>query len=98
MLKTGSACVGVIILVPKRGGSIKGILLSQTAHSGTISELLKAGEDLARRNGRRKIYYLVSALAAECVAILISMNYRSEGILREPYRASDDLLILSKIF
>jgi hypothetical protein len=87
---------GALVLVPKRGGALKALLLSATSHRRSLSKLIKAGEDYARETGQKKLYYIHPIDDALMVGLLRAKGYLAEGILREPYQIGRDNLVLSR--
>jgi predicted transcriptional regulator len=95
-LKSGGTCVGAAILIAKRGGCMKLVLILATAHTPSIQRLLFAAEFTARRSGTRKVYCVHPAQDAAVVNLLFAHSYVSEGVLREPYRPGVDALVLTR--
>ncbi len=75
-------CNGAIVLIPKRGGSAKGLCLPATKHLPTIDRLIGAAEDEARATGRRKLYFLHPMLDHRTIRALRQRGYAAEGVLR----------------
>jgi predicted transcriptional regulator len=96
LLRSGSECVGAAILIAKRGGCMKLVLLLATAHTPSIERLLFAAEFEARRSLARKLYCVHPALDVSVVDLLYSHAFVSEGVLAEPYRPGVDALVLTK--
>lgn len=95
-LADDSRCVGLTIMIPKRGGASKGILATSTTDTGSIAKLLAKSEATQRLQHRRKLYFAHPLTDPLIVDLLLSSGYRSEGILREPYTPGLDTLVLSK--
>lgn len=87
---------GALVLSPKRGGAIKALCFFSTNHKSTIHRLFDVAEKQATDWGKRKIYVLHPADDHLIIRILKGRGYRTEGILREPYRPQCDVLVLSK--
>jgi predicted transcriptional regulator len=97
-LKRGTSCKGLLLLIPKRGGAIKGLIFSETTNESTLKEILKRAEDFVREATGRKIYFLSSVDSVVVNRFLRSQGYFLEGALKEPYKPGDDVLILSRFF
>lgn len=98
MLRSGNDYVGAAILLPKRGGALKAMCMSETAHSPSIMRLLDGCEELALRLRRRKLYFLHQAADIEIVKMLRGREFEPEGILRGPYAPGQDVVVLAKLF
>jgi predicted transcriptional regulator len=96
LLRSGGECVGAAMLIAKRGGCMKLVLLVETAHTPTIEKLLFAAEHAALRASARKIYCTHPALDTAVVQLLFNRSYVSEGVLRQPYRPGVDTLVLTR--
>jgi hypothetical protein len=90
--------VAAVVLLPKRGGSMKGLLLSSTAHRPSITRMVERAESIAVEWQRRKLYFLHPLLDTPIIELLLAAGYSAEGLLRAPYRARQDVLVLSKFF
>jgi len=95
-VRDGDDCVGCVVLVPKRGGSCKGVILLGTSHGRTVVKLLEAAEAVTRQWRRRKLYYLHPIGDYATVDALREMAFVTEGVLRSPYRQGQDVIVLSK--
>jgi predicted transcriptional regulator/RimJ/RimL family protein N-acetyltransferase len=95
-LRSDGRCDGFVILVPKRGGSAKGVVASATGHAESVAAMISEAEDRMRRSGRRKIYVNHNISDHFIIDILFAMGYQIEGVLRQPYSAGIDHAILSK--
>lgn len=89
-------CRALVLLVPKRGGATKGLLLSATNHVGTLRSLIREAERVNRQGGRRKLYFLHPLSDYELVEFLRRAGYACEGVLQEPYSPGQDVAVLSK--
>ncbi|MFS8085849.1 MAG: hypothetical protein ACMG6H_09480, partial [Acidobacteriota bacterium] len=89
-------CVGAAILLPKRGGAVKTLIVRGTNDSGSLLKLIKGAENLANEQQRRKIYFLHPIGDHQFVDLLISQRYQAEGLLREPYVAGRDVVVYSR--
>jgi len=95
-LRTGRSCVGAIVLLPKRGGAVKGLLLRATSHEASLRKLLQAAlAEVIRLNGR-KLYFLHPAADASAVVFMKSNGFRAEGLLRAPYVPGQDVVVMSR--
>ncbi|QDV34874.1 GNAT family N-acetyltransferase [Tautonia plasticadhaerens] len=91
-----SQCVGLMILIPKRGGATKGILAASTSNRDSIAQLLSAGEKGQRDRGRRKLYFAQPLNDQYLIDIMIRSGYQAEGLLKQPYKPGLDALVMSK--
>lgn len=89
-------CNAQILLVPKRGGAVKALWLSKTNHKKSLKLMLRCAEDRARKQAKRKIYFVLPWNDEELIRILKENAYLVEGLLNEPYRVGQDAVILSK--
>lgn len=89
-------CRALVLLVPKRGGATKGLLLSATNHGGTLRSLIEEAERVSRQADRRKLYFLHPLSDHELVEFLRRAGYACEGVLQEPYSPGQDVAVLSK--
>jgi predicted transcriptional regulator len=89
-------CVAAVLLVEKRGGSSKALLLRATDHAPTLRLVIAAAESEAQATSRRKLYFLHPVEDSAAVHLLRSLGYLPEGVLREPYVPEQDVLVLSK--
>jgi predicted transcriptional regulator/RimJ/RimL family protein N-acetyltransferase len=95
-LADGAQCVGISILIPKRGGATKGILVSATEQRGSIVNLLIESEGRQRIRGRRKLYFTHPLNDHTLIEILLQSGYRTEGVLEQPYTPGLDAVVMSK--
>ncbi len=86
-LGRGKRCLGTVFLVPKRGGSVKGILLTGTSHQSSVSLLIRAAERWARSAGKRKMYFIHRNDDVFVVMLLGRHGYRVEGTLDSAYKS-----------
>jgi hypothetical protein len=96
---TGVCLVALCICILKRGGAAKLILLSGTSHVGTLTSLITAVSKEARRltNGATKRTYThVPVMDGDLLSAFLSMGYRPEGVIRQPFRRSVDVVALAK--
>ncbi len=100
-LRAGTGCVAAVILVPKRGGSVKGILLRATDHEESLAELVREAMQRATALKQRKIYFLHPLTDSRVVLLLRQSGLVAEGLLRAPYRApytvGQDVVVMSKL-
>jgi predicted transcriptional regulator len=97
-MATRTRVVGLLLLVPKRGGAVKALLMSETAHRDSLHGLLVLAEDVVRRAGRRKLYFLHPIADNEIISLFLSHGYVAEGVLRSPYRQGQDAAVYSRFF
>jgi len=95
-LKSGTKCTAVMLIIAKRGGAAKALLLSSTSHEESIAEMLESAEKNLTMRGKRKVYFVFPLTDQEMVVPLLRRNYRPEGILEEPYVPGQDVVVLSK--
>lgn len=92
--------VAVAIAVLKRGGSVKLIILTKTAHQKSLVTFISYLEnELSQANGIkiRKFYSHVPASDVDVVQAFYSSGYRVEGILETPYNQCCDMMVLAKV-
>lgn len=95
-LSSHGQCVGAAILLPKRGGAVKTLIVRGTKDTSSLLRLIKGAESLANEQHRRKIYFLHPIGDHQFVDLLISRRYQGEGLLREPYVAGRDVVVYSR--
>lgn len=95
-LSDGDICIGAAILLPKRGGAIKTLVVRGTSDRGSLKRLIKSAEELAKEQSRRKIYFLHPIADHEVIDLLIDGGYLPEGLLRAPYVDGRDVVVYSK--
>jgi hypothetical protein len=93
----GTRCVALTLVVPKRGGAVKALLLSDTRHRRTLRSLVNCLETQLRAAGKRKVYFVHPSDDHEIVNVLKSCSYNVEGLLQEPYRKGQDAVVLAKM-
>lgn len=99
VLRSGNRFVGGAVLLPKRGGAVKALFVSETTHTPSLSRLIAAAEETAKSLGGRKVFALHPLLGdARLVRLLGEAGFVVEGVLREPYLRGHDVCILSKAF
>lgn len=90
---------GVAALTPKRGGSLKIsplIIDHKVVCKKVLGDLLDMIMLQARRMSRRKITIILPVSCIAMIDAILAHGYVSEGILREPYKRSVDMVVLSK--
>jgi predicted transcriptional regulator len=97
-IATRKRIVGLVLLVPKRGGAVKALLMSETGHRGTLQGLLALAEDAVRAAGRRKLYFLHPIADDEIISLFVARGYTAEGVLRSPYQQGQDAAVYSRFF
>lgn len=94
---TLSSSVSILcICLPKRGGALKSVLLSSISCSNAVSKVVLAVEKYARSEGRHKLYFTVPEFRQDLTITLKDLGYRTEGILRSPYKKSVDIFLMAK--
>lgn len=95
-LTSGGHCVAAIVLLPKRGGAVKAMLLRSASGESSSGQLIEAAANVARNIGGRKIYFLHPVYDASVVRLLRHAGFQQEGLLRAPYRAGQDVVVMSR--
>lgn len=90
--------IGLLLLVPKRGGAVKALVMSETAHRASIQQLLELAEEMAQVAGKRKLYFLHPIADNEIISLFVERGYSAEGVLRSPYRQGQDAAVYSRFF
>jgi len=90
--------IGLLLLVPKRGGAVKALLMSETGHRDSIRHLLELAEEMAQAAGKRKLYFLHPIADNEIISLFVGRGYSAEGVLRSPYRQGQDAAVYSRFF
>jgi len=94
---SGKRLLAVALVVPKRGGSAKVLLLSATRHIESLKSLVNCVEMELRTLGKRKVYFVHPSDDNEIVNLLKGCSYNIEGLLQEPYRTGQDAVVLAKM-
>lgn len=95
-LKSKNACIAALLLIEKRGGAVKALLLSSTKHQQSLERMVKYAEANLVRKGKRKIYFIHPFDDSMTYLLLLRNGYRCEGILEEPYTPGQHVLVISK--
>ncbi len=83
-----------IILIPKRGGSVKGVILSESCHPSSLTTLIQKALSHCKSQNQSKLYFCHPFDDILILQTLISLGFENEGILRSP--SSSHQIILSK--
>ncbi len=86
----------VTILIPKRGGAVKSVILAEAKSASLLDKLVVEAESLAAGQKKRKIYYVHRGDDLRFIAALRRAGYSIEGLLTSPYVPGIDHLIASK--
>jgi predicted transcriptional regulator len=89
-------CVGAIVLLPKRGGAVKGLLLRSTNDNDSLKVLIESALRYVTILGGRKLYFLHPLADSRILAALKEIGFLTEGLLRAPYVPGQDVVIASK--
>jgi hypothetical protein len=90
--------IALVLLVPKRGGAVKALLLSNTENPKTLRELLVLAERRVIKARKRKLYFIHPIEDNKALSSLAKNGYTAEGILRSPYREGQDAVVYSRFF
>lgn len=97
---SGGRLVAVAVCLLKRGGSLKIIVLSQTAHRESLTRFIEyCVRELGGKSGVRirRVYTLVPAGDIEIIESFRSAGFSSEGVLKQAFNAGSDDLVLGKL-
>lgn len=95
-IKNKTKYLAILLLIAKRGGAVKALLLSSTIHGKSIHKLIEFAESNLALSGKRKMYFIHPLEDPEIYLILLSRGYHCEGILEEPYVPGQNVLVISK--
>lgn len=95
-LRSGDECVGAVVLLPKRGGAVKALLLRSTNHESSLAQLIATANECASTLEQRKIYYLHPVDDTLILKLLRKDGFAFEGLLRAPYVRGQDVVVASK--
>jgi predicted transcriptional regulator/RimJ/RimL family protein N-acetyltransferase len=87
---------GAVVLLPKRGGAVKGLLLRNTNDRETVRRMLDGALEMVTHLGGRKLYFLHPIVDAETILLLKSQGFQAEGLLLAPYVPGQDVAVMSK--
>lgn len=88
--------LGLVILLPKRGGAIKGVISFGYNSLKNLRELIKKSEAVARKAKRHKIYFTIPDNRFDLISVLKEEKFQTEGILRKPYKENINIIVSSK--
>lgn len=89
-------CRGFVTVIPKRGGAMKAVLLRETSNRQSICQLIDESVRIALELQQRKLYWLHPLSDSLVIEELLGAGFRSEGVLRAPYRPGDDVIVISR--
>lgn len=95
-LKSKDSCVGVLMLVAKRGGAVKALLLSATSHKTSIERIIETAEKELKSIPKRKLYFIHPINDPSIITVLVQKGYRVEASLEQPYSIGQDAFLLAK--
>lgn len=84
------------LLLPKRGGSIKCVLLSSVKNVKLIREMINKVEEYAIQENRHRLYFTIPENRLDIIHALKEENYKIEGILHSPYKANVNFYVIFK--
>jgi predicted transcriptional regulator len=87
---------GAVVLLPKRGGAVKGLLLRSTNDPETIRRMIDESLRMVNQLGGRKLYFLHPIADAETILFLKSQGFTAEGLLLAPYVPGQDVAVMSR--
>lgn len=93
VLLSGDQVVGIALLLPKRGGSVKVLIISGTNHTPSLERLVEAACAKASELGGRRAYVLHPVGDARTIGILRRNAFMPEGLLVAPYAPGQDLVV-----
>lgn len=93
LLTSGGKTVACVILLPKRGGSVKALLISSTNHTPSIERLVEAVCNRLKEGGVRRCYFLHPVADPGTQRLLRSRGFLPEGLLVAPYSPGQDLVV-----
>ena len=89
-------CITAVVLVPKRGGAIKAMLLRGTSDTSSLRSALRRAEKISNELGSRKLYFIHPLRDSEGNDLLRDAGFEGEGLLKSPYGPGVDLIVFSK--
>jgi predicted transcriptional regulator len=90
--------IGLVLLIPKRGGAVKALLLSRTANHDALHHLIKLAEERVKFGQRRKLYFIHPIADTNIISSFVRHGYVAEGVLRSPYREGQDAAVYARFF
>jgi predicted transcriptional regulator len=90
--------VGLLVLIPKRGGAVKALLLSRTANEQTVDHLISLAQEFVTSGRRRKLYFIHPIADTRIISSFVRHGYVTEGVLRSPYRQGQDAAVYARFF
>jgi hypothetical protein len=94
--------VGIAMLalcVFKRGGAVKLLVLTRTAHQRSVGQFIRYIEQslcATKRPKVRKVYTHVPIADTDTLEAFYSQGFHAEGVLERPYTENSDMVALAK--
>ena len=92
---SGKLCA-VLILFPKRGGSIKALLLTKTSHQESLANLVSESIRRSTEMNGRKLFVIHELWDRLVTDVLRKTGFSIEGILRSPFKRGEDAAVFSR--
>jgi predicted transcriptional regulator len=93
LLVSGTSVVGAALLLPKRGGSVKGLIIARTGHTPSLARLVVGMMSEAIRLSGRRLYVLHPVGDVRVLGILRQEGFLPEGLLLAPYAPGQDVAV-----
>lgn len=97
ILLRGNRAAGLIVVTPKRGGSLKcSPLVIRNVTSESLGKLLEFASSCFFPLNFRRHYLHIPLMSTELLRHVLAAGFKPEGILREPYKSGVDLVALGR--
>lgn len=93
---TAERIFAAVVLLPKRGGAVKGLLLRKTNDRNAFREIVEKSMEMTRHLGGRKLYFLHPVNDAESLLLLKEHGFQAEGLLLAPYVPGQDVTVMTR--
>lgn len=93
------ALMALAICLPKRGGSMKVLVLTRSGHQGSLVGLIDAAANYAKQEAGiavRRIYTQVPSGDTDVISAFQAFGCRAEGIIELPFTTNTDTIVLAK--
>lgn len=91
---TAERIFGAVVLLPKRGGAVKGLMLRKTNDRDAFRAIVERCMEMTRNLGGRKLYFLHPVNDAETLLLLREHGFQAEGLLLAPYVPGQDVAVM----
>jgi len=88
--------VGYCLLMPKRGGSLKATVFSDSGDINSFASLFENIERVALQRGRRKVYSIIPFNFPSLIEVYRRHGFHGECFIQQAYSPNVDAVVMSK--